>query len=93
MFSGQSTAEFCSAEFCRVLPGRPDFRPSRPVRDLRQNAPVLQRLTGRKEWQFFAALPKADPSLAAAWWAVLLLRGTLPACRVQKLDHAAKMYS
>ena len=24
-------------------------------------------------------LPKADPGLAAAWWAVLLLRGTLPA--------------
>ena len=47
--------------------------------DLWQNAVVLQRLTQRKEWIFFGALPKADPWLAAAWWAVLLLRGVLPA--------------
>jgi ATP-binding cassette subfamily B protein len=40
---------------------------------------VLQRLTARKEWKFFAVLPKADPGLAAAWWTVLLLRGILPA--------------
>jgi len=40
---------------------------------------VLQPLTGRKEWKFFSVLPKADPGLAAAWWAVLLLRGILPA--------------
>jgi ATP-binding cassette subfamily B protein len=40
---------------------------------------VLQALTTRKEWQFFAALPKAAPGLAAAWWTVLLLRGILPA--------------
>jgi ATP-binding cassette subfamily B protein len=40
---------------------------------------VLQRLTQRKEWIFFGALPKADPWLATAWWAVLLLRGILPA--------------
>ena len=44
-----------------------------------QNAVVLKRLTQRKEWIFFGALPKADPWLAAAWWAVLLLRGVLPA--------------
>src|ERR1700728_1522938 len=44
-----------------------------------QNAVVLQRLTERKEWKFFAVLPKADPGLAAAWWASLLLRGILPA--------------
>jgi hypothetical protein len=44
-----------------------------------QNAVVLQRLTQRKEWIFFGALPKADPWLASAWWAVLLLRGILPA--------------
>ena len=31
----------------------------------------------RNEWKFFAALPKADAALTAAWWAVLLLRGTL----------------
>jgi ABC-type multidrug transport system fused ATPase/permease subunit len=40
---------------------------------------VLQRLTARKEWKFFAVLPKADPLLAAVWWVVLLLRGILPA--------------
>jgi len=36
-------------------------------------------MTERKEWKFFAVLPKADPGLAAAWWAALLLRGILPA--------------
>jgi ABC-type multidrug transport system fused ATPase/permease subunit len=36
-------------------------------------------LTGRKEWQFFAALGKAAPWLALAWWTTLLLRGILPA--------------
>ena len=40
---------------------------------------MLQRLTERKEWKFFAVLPKADPGLAAAWWTALLLRGILPA--------------
>jgi len=44
-----------------------------------QNAVVLQSLSKRKEWTFFGVLPKADPSLAAAWWASLLLRGILPA--------------
>ena len=36
-------------------------------------------ITQRKEWQFFAILPKADAALAAAWWAALILRGILPA--------------
>jgi ATP-binding cassette subfamily B protein len=40
---------------------------------------VLKRLTERKEWKFFAVLPKADPVLAVAWWAALILRGILPA--------------
>jgi ATP-binding cassette, subfamily B, bacterial len=40
---------------------------------------VLRGLAERKEWQFFAVLPKADPLLAAAWWAALILRGVLPA--------------
>jgi ABC-type bacteriocin/lantibiotic exporter with double-glycine peptidase domain len=40
---------------------------------------VLQRLTARKEWQFFAVLPRADARLAAAWWTALLLRGLLQA--------------
>ena len=39
----------------------------------------MLKLTTRKEWQFFSVLPKADPLLAAAWWAVLMLRGVLPA--------------
>jgi len=42
-------------------------------------AGMLRRLTERKEWKLFAVLPKADPALAAAWWAALLLRGILPA--------------
>ena len=48
----------------------------------RQNATVMERfhrLRERKEWQFFAVLPKAAPGLAAAWWIALILRGTLPA--------------
>jgi ATP-binding cassette, subfamily B, bacterial len=40
---------------------------------------VIDRLRGRKEWKFFAALPRADRALAVAWWAVLILRGLLPA--------------
>ena len=40
---------------------------------------MLHRLRERQEWQFFAALPKADRFLALVWWAVLLLRGVLPA--------------
>ncbi len=44
-----------------------------------QNTVVLQSLTERKEWKFFAVLPRADAGLAAAWWTTLLLRGILPA--------------
>jgi len=40
---------------------------------------MLRQLRERPEWQFFAAMPQADPGLAAAWWGVLLLRGLLPA--------------
>src|SRR5438105_239614 len=40
---------------------------------------MLQRVFERKEWKFFAALPKAAPGLAAVWWSALLLRGILPA--------------
>jgi ABC-type multidrug transport system fused ATPase/permease subunit len=40
---------------------------------------VFRRLTERQEWTFFAALPKADTALTVAWWAMLLLRGVLPA--------------
>jgi ATP-binding cassette, subfamily B, bacterial len=44
-----------------------------------QNAVVLRRLSDRKEWKFFAVLPKVAPGVATAWWTVLLLRGILPA--------------
>lgn len=40
---------------------------------------VLQSLSGRKEWQFFTALPRAGTALATTWWTILLLRGILPA--------------
>ncbi|HKB14273.1 MAG TPA: hypothetical protein VKD69_26590, partial [Vicinamibacterales bacterium] len=40
---------------------------------------MLTALRARREWQFFAVLPKADPALAAAWWVILVLRGVLPA--------------
>jgi ATP-binding cassette, subfamily B, bacterial len=33
----------------------------------------------RDEWQFFAALPRADRALAVAWWGLLVLSGVLPA--------------
>src|SRR5580704_15171865 len=39
---------------------------------------MLARFRGRKEWQFFAALSKADPPLAALWWGGVLCRGLLP---------------
>ena len=42
-------------------------------------SPPLKRLRQRPEWQFFVALRRASPGLAVAWWAVLLLRGLLPA--------------
>jgi len=40
---------------------------------------MIDRLRARQEWQFFAALPKADARLAVAWWAVLLINGIMPA--------------
>jgi ABC-type multidrug transport system fused ATPase/permease subunit len=40
---------------------------------------MLDALTARNEWKFFAVLPRADRVLAVAWWAVLVLRGVLPA--------------
>jgi ATP-binding cassette subfamily B protein len=39
----------------------------------------MQPLRDRQEWKFFAVLPAADGPLAVAWWAVLILRGVLPA--------------
>lgn len=40
---------------------------------------MWRRLRTRDEWKFFAVLPRAGGALALAWWAVLLLRGVLPA--------------
>lgn len=40
---------------------------------------MFQTWKHRKEWQFFAALPRADRRLAACWWITLTLRGMLPA--------------
>ena len=42
--------------------------------------PNLRALRARREWQFFAVLARADRTLAYAWWALLILRGVLPAC-------------
>jgi ABC-type multidrug transport system fused ATPase/permease subunit len=39
---------------------------------------VFDRLRARKEWKFFAVLPKAAPGLAVSWWIALVLRGLLP---------------
>ena len=40
---------------------------------------LIGRLRASNEWKFAAVLPRADAALAAAWWAVLVLRGLLPA--------------
>jgi ABC-type multidrug transport system fused ATPase/permease subunit len=40
---------------------------------------VIRRLRERDEWKVVGVLPQADPVLAASWWAVLVLRGVLPA--------------
>ncbi len=40
---------------------------------------MLETLRAREEWQFFAALPKADRRLAVLWWVVVIGRGILPA--------------
>jgi ABC-type multidrug transport system fused ATPase/permease subunit len=39
----------------------------------------IRRLRDRPAWIFFAALPKADPVLALAWYGVVVLHGILPA--------------
>ncbi|HEX6674338.1 MAG TPA: ATP-binding cassette domain-containing protein [Actinomycetes bacterium] len=40
---------------------------------------LIARLRERQEWKLCAVLPRASRPLAAAWWALLLLRGVLPA--------------
>ena len=39
---------------------------------------MLERLRQRKEWMFFAVLPRADGLRASGWWAVVVVRGLLP---------------
>jgi ABC-type transport system involved in cytochrome bd biosynthesis fused ATPase/permease subunit len=39
----------------------------------------MSGLRARPEWKFCTVLPRADRRLAAAWWAVLVARGLLPA--------------
>src|SRR3954464_15792285 len=46
---------------------------------LRHNAVVFRRLRSRSEWMFFAVLPRADSRLAWTWWAIVIVRGVLPA--------------
>jgi len=67
---------------------------------LQQPEAMIHSLRERKEWKFFAVLPKADRGLAVAWWLVLMLRGVLPAVfaiamgvlvgAVQRLSTAAQ---
>jgi ATP-binding cassette subfamily B protein len=40
---------------------------------------ILDRLRKRDDWKLFSVLPKAGGALAAAWWALVILRGVLPA--------------
>ena len=40
---------------------------------------MLKGLRARKEWKFFAVLPRANRPLAAVWWLIVVLRGVLPA--------------
>jgi ABC-type multidrug transport system fused ATPase/permease subunit len=40
---------------------------------------MFERLRARAEWKLFGVLLQADRSLALLWWAVLLLRGLVPA--------------
>ena len=40
---------------------------------------VFRRLANRQEWKFIKVLPRTNPWLAGAWWALLILRGLLPA--------------
>lgn len=41
---------------------------------------TIERLRASNEWAFFSLLPEAARVVAIAWWAVLVLRGLLPAC-------------
>ncbi len=40
---------------------------------------MLEKLRARDEWKYFGILPQAGGTLAWVWWALVLLRGLLPA--------------
>jgi ABC-type multidrug transport system fused ATPase/permease subunit len=42
----------------------------------------LSRIRASAEWRFFGVVRRAAPGLAAAWWALVALRGLLPAAFV-----------
>jgi ATP-binding cassette, subfamily B, bacterial len=48
---------------------------------------MLARLRALDSWKFAGVLPRADRSLAIAWWAILLLRGVLPALFAIAMGH------
>ena len=40
---------------------------------------MIARLYRSNEWKFFSVLPRAEARLAVLWWALVVLRGVLPA--------------
>jgi ATP-binding cassette, subfamily B, bacterial len=40
---------------------------------------MISRLRHRQEWRFFVALHRATPGWSSAWWALVVLRGVVPA--------------
>ena len=40
---------------------------------------MLERLRESQEWKLIKVMYRADPALAALWWAILIVRGSLPA--------------
>lgn len=48
---------------------------------------MLEGIRARDSWKFAGVLPRADRSLAIAWWAILLLRGVLPALFAIAMGH------
>src|SRR5262249_50704064 len=60
-------------------PARWRLRCSRAQVRFSEGGVMIERLRARSEWTFFGVLPQADRTLAVAWWALLVLRGILPA--------------
>ena len=52
---------------------------SRPPLTLRLGRLDPRRLPSTAEWRFLGALTAASPALAATWWALVAVRGALPA--------------